>query len=107
MVTVAVPLPELATALTTIVVVMLSPLPLDLVGTPLGAENSPLVEMKPSDWLPPGMPFTCQVTPLAEDVNCCVPKAGTVAALGDTLTEPDAEVAVTVTVAAADFVLSA
>jgi hypothetical protein len=40
-------------------------------------------------------------------MNCCVPKSGTVAALGDTIREPVALAVVIVTVADADFVLSA
>src|ERR1700687_5847021 len=113
MVTVAVPDPELAceTALTVTVVVMLLPFPLGFVGTPLGATYNPLVEMNPKVWLPPAMPLTCQVTavlgvPSTDAVNCCVPKFGTVAALGDTLTELE-EAVVTVTVADVDFVESA
>jgi len=58
------------------------------------------------------MPLTCHVTavvgePFKDAVNCCVPKSGTVTAFGDTLTEPAGLTAVTVTVADADFVLSA
>jgi hypothetical protein len=58
------------------------------------------------------MPLTCHVTavvgdPFKDAVNCWVPKSGTVTALGDTLTEPAGLTAVTVTVADADFVLSA
>ena len=68
--------------------------------------------MNPSARLPPTTPFTRQVTavlgdPLTDAVNCCVPKSGTVAALGDTITEPVALAVVIVTVADADFVLSA
>src|SRR5712675_812089 len=68
--------------------------------------------MNPSAKLPPTTPLTCQVTavvgdPFTDAVNCCVPKSGTVAALGDTLTEPAGLTAVTVTIADADFVLSA
>jgi hypothetical protein len=99
------------TALTVTVVVTLPPLPLDVVGTPLGATYNPLVDMNPVVWPPPAMPSTCQVTavlgaPFTDAVNCCAPKFATVAALGATLTEvaiPD----VTVTVAGADFVESA
>src|SRR6267142_1229934 len=70
------------------------------------------MEMNPTVWLPPTMPLTCHVTALVGDpfkdaVNCCVPKSGTVTALGDTLTESTGPTAVTVTVADADFVLSA
>jgi len=58
------------------------------------------------------MPLTCHVTavvgdPFKDAVNCWVPKSGTVTALGDTLTESTGATAVTVTVADADFVLSA
>jgi hypothetical protein len=45
--------------------------------------------------------------PFTDAVNCCVPKSGTVAALGDTITEPVALAVVIVTGADADFVLSA
>src|SRR5712675_507752 len=45
--------------------------------------------------------------PFTNAVNCCVPKFGIVAALGDTFTEPVALAVVIVTVADADFVLSA
>jgi hypothetical protein len=103
MVTVAVPEPELATALTVTVVVTLPPLPSDFVGTPLGATYNPFVEINPTVWLPPAIPLTCQVTPLTEAANCCVPKFATVAALGDTVTEPEEVVVVIVTVAEADF----
>jgi hypothetical protein len=62
--------------------------------------------------LPPTIPLTCHVTavlgePLTEAVNCCVPKFATVAALGVTVTEVDDEPVVTVTVAEADFEVSA
>src|SRR5258708_16595767 len=68
--------------------------------------------MNPTVWLPRTMPLTCHVTavvgePFKDAVNCCVPKSGTVTAFGDTLTEPAGLTAVTVTVADADFVLSA
>src|SRR5712672_307445 len=68
--------------------------------------------MNPTVWLPPTMPLTCHVTavvgePFKDAVNCCVPKSGTVTAFGDTLTESTGLTAVTVTVADADFVLSA
>ena len=94
-VTVAVPDAELLTcdtALTVTVVVTLPPLPSDFVGTPPGAAYNPLVEINPTVWLPPAMPFTSQVTavlcePFTDAVNCCVPKFATFAALGDTLTE--------------------
>src|SRR6266436_2054191 len=112
MVTVAVPdpLPVCETALTVTVVAMLPPLPLDFVGTPLGATYDPLVDMNPNVWLPPTMPLTCQLTavlgaPFTDAVNCCVPKFMTVAALGNTLTDVGAPV--TVTDADADFVASA
>src|SRR5258706_3494028 len=70
------------------------------------------MEMNPTVWLPPTTPLTCHVTavvgePFKDAVNCCVPKSGTVTAFGDTLTEPAGLTAVTVTVADADFVLSA
>ena len=107
MVTVAVPEAEPLTALTVTVVVALPPLPSDFVGTPLGATYSPLVEMNPAVWLPPTIPLTSQVTPFTEAVNCCVEKLRTVAALGDTLMEPEETAVVTVTVADADFELSA
>jgi hypothetical protein len=45
--------------------------------------------------------------PFTDAVNCCVPKSGTVAALGDTITEPVALAVVMVTLADAGFVLSA
>ncbi|HEY4818229.1 MAG TPA: hypothetical protein VIH67_12415 [Candidatus Acidoferrum sp.] len=107
MVTVAVPDAEPLTALTVTVVVTLPPLPSDFVGTPLGATYNPLVEMNPVSWVPPAMPLTSQVTPFTEAVNCCVEKLRTVAALGDTLMEPEETAVVTVTVADADFELSA
>jgi hypothetical protein len=107
MVTVAVPEAEPLTAVTVTVVVTLPPLPSDCVGTPLGATYNPLVEMNPIVWLPPAIPLTSQVTPFTEAVNCCVPKFATVAALGDTLMEPEETAVVTVTVADADFELSA
>jgi hypothetical protein len=114
MVTVAVPDAELfacETALTVTVVVTLPPLPSDFVGTPPGAAYNPLVEMNPKAWLPPAMPLTSQVIaalgePFTEAANCWLPKFGTVAALGDTLTESD-EPLVTVTMADANFVVSA
>src|SRR5216683_1030820 len=113
-VTVAAPDAELfacETALTVTVVAMLPPLPLDFVGTPLGATYNPLVDMNPNVWLPPAMPLTCQLTavldaPFTDAVNCCVPKFATVAALGETLTDVG-EAPVTVTVADADFAASA
>jgi hypothetical protein len=108
----AVPVPEFpcATALIVTVVVTLSPLPFDFVGTPPGATYNPLVETNPTVWLPPATPFTSQVTavlaaPFIVAVNCCVPKFATVAAPGDTLTI--LMLAVTVTVADPDFVESA
>jgi hypothetical protein len=63
--------------------------------------------MKPAFWLPPAIPLTSQVTPLTDALNCCVPKFATVAALGDTVMEPAETAVVTVTVAEADFELSA
>jgi hypothetical protein len=45
--------------------------------------------------------------PFMDAVNCCVPKSGTLAAAGVTLTEAEATAAVVVTVADPDFVLSA
>ena len=101
------------TALTAKVVVTLLPLPSDLVGTPLGATYKPVVEINPKAWLPPVTPLTCQVTPelgvpLTVAVNCWTPKLAIVAALGETVTELEAVLAVeTVTVAAADFEESA
>jgi hypothetical protein len=114
MVTVALPDAELfacETALTVTVVATLPPMPLDFVGTPLGATYNPLVDMNPIVWLPPAMLLTCQLTavlgaPFTDAVNCCVPKFATLAALGETLTELGVAV-VTVTVADADFVESA
>src|SRR5260370_27442977 len=114
MVTVALPDAELfacETALTVTVVATLPPMPLDFVGTPLGATYNPLVDMNPIVWLPPAMLLTCQLTavlgaPFTDAVNCCVPKFATLAALGETLTELGVAVA-TVTVADADFVESA
>jgi len=114
MVTVALPDAELfacETALTVTVVATLPPMPLDFVGTPLGATYNPLVDMNPIVWLPPAMLLTCQLTavlgaPFTDAVNCCVPKFATLAALGETLTEVGVAV-VTVTVADADFVESA
>jgi hypothetical protein len=96
------------TALTVAVVVTLLPLPSDFVGTPLGATYRPLVEMNPTDWFPPAIPLTSQLTavlgdPFTDAVNCCVPKFATEAALGDTLTELETAAAVTVTVADPDF----
>jgi hypothetical protein len=87
-------------------------LPSDFVGTPLGATYKPLVEINPTDWLPPAIPLTSQLTavlgvPLTDAVNCCVPKSATVAAVGATVTEPATAAVVTVTVADADFVVSA
>jgi hypothetical protein len=112
MITVALPDEPLKTALTAAVVVTLPPLPSAVVGTPLGATYNPLAEMNPTFWLPPAMPLTSQVTAVLGDpftvaVNCCVPKFATVAALGETLTELEGVVAVSVTVADADFVESA
>src|SRR6266446_6781303 len=114
MVTVAEPDAELfacETALTVTVVVTLPPLPSDFVGTPLGAAYNPLVEMNPKAWVPPAISLTSQVTaalgePFTDAANCWVPKFGTVATLGDTLTEAD-EPLVTVMIADADFVVSA
>jgi hypothetical protein len=87
--------------------VTLSPLPFDLVGTPLGAAYKPLDEMNPTAWLPPAIPSTSQVTavlgaPFTDAVNCCAPKSATVAALGETVTVL-ATAAVTVTVADPDL----
>jgi hypothetical protein len=45
--------------------------------------------------------------PFIEAVNCCVPKPGTVAELGATITEPAALAVVIVTLPEPDFVLSA
>src|SRR5258706_10450922 len=100
------------TAVTVAVVVTLLPLPSDFVGTPLGATYRPLVETNPTNWFPPAIPLTSQLTavlgdPFTDAVNCCVPKFATETALGDTLTELEAAASVTVTVAAPDFVLSA
>jgi len=100
------------TALTVTVVVTLLPFPSDFVGTPLGATYRPLVEMNPTDWFPPAIPSTSQLTavlgdPFTDAVNCCVPKFAMEAALGDTLTELEEAAVVTVTVAEPDFVLSA
>jgi hypothetical protein len=100
------------TALTVADVVTLSPLPSDFVGTPEGATYNPVDDMNPTVWLPPATPLTCQVTevfgdPLTEAVNCWLPKLGTVTVLGETLTPPEDVVLVTVTVADADFVVSA
>ena len=114
MVNVAVPEADLfacETALTFTVVATLPPMPLDFVGTPLGATYNPLVDINPVVWLPPAMPLTCQLTavlgvPFTDAANCCVPKFATVAALGETLTDVE-EALVTVTVADADFVASA
>jgi hypothetical protein len=99
------------TALTVAVVVTLLPLPSDFVGTPLGATYRPLVEMNPTDWFPPVIPSTSQLTamlgdPFTDAVNCCVPKFATEIALGDTLTELATAAVVTVTVAEPVFELS-
>src|SRR5450432_1937250 len=72
---------------TVTVATMLSPLPSDLVGTPLGATYIPLPEIYPVVWLPPVMPFTCQVTavvelPFAVAVKACVPNTATEADAG-------------------------
>jgi hypothetical protein len=88
--------------------VTLSPLPFDLVGTPLGAAYKPLDEMNPTAWLPPATPSTSQVTavlgaPFTDAVNCCVPKSATVAVLGETVTVLATPAAVTVRVAEPDF----
>jgi hypothetical protein len=79
------------TALTVTVVAILPPLPFERVGTPPGATYKPLLEMYPSCWLPPAMPFTFQLTavfvdPVTFALNCCVEKFATFALLGDTLT---------------------
>jgi hypothetical protein len=100
------------TAVTVAVVVTLSPLPSDFVGTPVGATYSPPLEINPTDWFPPAIPLTSQFTavvgdPFTDAVNCCVPKFATEAAFGATLTEPEDVAVVTVTVADPDFVLSA
>jgi hypothetical protein len=99
------------TALTVAVVVTLLPLPSVFVGTPLGATYRPLVEMNPTDWFPPVIPSTSQLTamlgdPFTDAVNCCVPKFATETALGDTLTELATAAVVTVTVAEPVFELS-
>src|SRR6266852_4018259 len=92
MVTVALPDAELfacETALTVTVVATLPPMPLDFVGTPLGATYNPLVDMNPIVWLPPAMLLTCQSTavfgvPVTVAVNCCVLPTATLAAVGAT-----------------------
>ena len=76
-----------------------------------GALYRPLVEMAPVMVFPPVVLLTCQVTavvgwPLIVAENCCVVKTSTVAVLGLTATVPEVCV-VTVTVAEADFVVSA
>src|SRR5215469_4424645 len=98
------------TAVTVKVVVVVPP-PLGVVGTPPGATYSPVVEMNPIDWLPPVVPFTCQVTavfelPVTVAENCCVPKAGTFGAVGETTTVmlEGPGVSLMVTVAEPDFV---
>ena len=68
--------------------------------------------MNPSFWLPPFVPFTCQVTavlalPITVAMNCLVVKFATVAVCGCTLTCTAEAVAVTVTIAESDFVESA
>src|SRR6202051_3053071 len=69
--------------------------------------------MNPSVRLPPVVPFTCHVTPVfvlpatvAE--NCCVPKLATLAATGEMTTETfdGVDVAVTVSAAVPDFIVS-
>jgi hypothetical protein len=62
---------------------------LDVVGTELGAEYSPVLEIVPVLLLPPTTPFTSQVipvldVPVTEAVNCCDPKVGTETGLGVT-----------------------
>ena len=79
---------RLATAVTVTGVV---PFPLEVVGTPPGATNSPDDEIYPVVWLPPVTPLTCQVTdvlgtPLTVAVNCCVVKMATLAGFGVTVT---------------------
>src|SRR6267378_2258620 len=49
------------------VAVTLLPLPSDFVGTPLGATYRPLVEMNPTDWFPPVIPSTSQLTAMLGD----------------------------------------
>src|ERR1700730_1594976 len=83
------------TAGTTTVSTTTPPLPLDFVGTAPGATKNPVLETNPVARLPPGTPFTCQVTavfaePLTLAVNCCVPKTFTVAVFrfSETTTPP-------------------
>src|SRR5207248_2019054 len=76
-----------------------------------GALYRPLVEMLPVMVFPPVVPFTCQVTavvgwPLIVAENCCVVKTSTVAVAGLTATVPPVWLVI-VTVAEADFVVSA
>src|SRR5262249_17458084 len=52
------------TAVTRTVVVVTSPEPSGVVGTPPGATYKPEPEMKPAVRLPPVTPFTCHVTPV-------------------------------------------
>ena len=97
------------TAVTVTVVVMLPPCPSDFVGTAPGAVYKPALEINPNCLLPPGVPFTCQVTAvsgrlLTDAENCCVAKASTLAALGLTTTEGTGTTpGWTVTVAVANF----
>ena len=64
--------------------------------------------MNPKVWLPPGTPFTSQVTavlevPVTVAVNCCVPKLGTFGDAGETVTVTlFCTVVVIVTIADAD-----
>ena len=97
------------TAVTIAVVVMLSPCPLDFVGTAPGAPYKPVLEINPNCLLPPGVPFTCQVTAVFERLltdaeNCCVAKAATLAGFGLTVTDGTGTTpGWTVTVAVANF----
>jgi hypothetical protein len=78
-------------------------------GTVDDAVKSPLAETVPTVEFPPATPLTLQVTlvfelPLTVAVNCCVCETGTEAPVGDSVIETTGR---TVTVAGADFVVSA
>src|ERR1700730_739119 len=80
-----------ATAVTVTVVTFTPPDPSDFVGTPPGAIYNPALEINPLAWLPPGTPFTCQLTAVFDDpvtvaVKLCVVKVVIFAVVGDTVT---------------------
>lgn len=79
------------TAVTVTGVVVTPPLPLEAVGTPLGATKRPDVEINPVAWLPPVTPLTSHVTavlvcPFTVAVNCWVVKMATLIGFGLTVT---------------------